>query len=75
MLAHDAARSGATSDEIRPPFERKWYRLFADEGLAAGVQPIVTDGRVFVGTMKGTLYAIESEAGRDIWKFRTRGAI
>src|SRR2546421_928009 len=24
MLAHDPQRSGAISDEIRPPFERKW---------------------------------------------------
>ena len=39
MLSHDAARSCATSAEIRPRFERKWYRLFADEGLIAGMQP------------------------------------
>jgi hypothetical protein len=39
MLPHDAGRSGATSTEIRPPFERKWYRLFADEGLIAGMLP------------------------------------
>ena len=44
MLAHDAARSGATGTEIRPPFARKWYRLFADVGLMAGVQPVIADG-------------------------------
>jgi hypothetical protein len=75
MLAHDPARSGATTAEIRPPFERKWYRLFADEGLMAGVQPIVADGKVFVGTMAGTLYAIDSETGKDVWTFKTAGAI
>lgn len=48
MLAHDAARTGATSTEIRSPFERKWYRLFPDEGLMAGVQPIIADGKVFI---------------------------
>jgi len=37
MLAHDRGRSGATPTEIRPPFERKWCRLFPDEGLLAGV--------------------------------------
>jgi hypothetical protein len=31
MLAHDVARTGATSMEIRPPFKRKRYRLFPDE--------------------------------------------
>ena len=75
MLAHDAGRTGATSSEVRPPFERKWYRLFGDEGLMAGVQPIIADGKVFVGTMGGRLYAIDSETGADIWTFKTGGAI
>src|SRR5687768_14555763 len=33
MLGHDAARSGATAAELRPPFARKWYRAFPDEGI------------------------------------------
>ena len=75
MLAHDPARSGATAVEVRPPFERKWYRLFADEGLMAGVQPIIAGGKVFIGTMAGTLYAIDSDTGKDLWTFKTAGAI
>ncbi|HEV8291624.1 MAG TPA: PQQ-binding-like beta-propeller repeat protein, partial [Tepidisphaeraceae bacterium] len=75
MLAHDPARSGCTADEIRPPFERKWYRLFADEGLMAGVQPVIADGKVFIGTMRGTLRAIDAETGKDLWTFRAGGAI
>src|SRR6266436_3758922 len=75
MLGHDVARSGATADEIRPPFERKWYRLFADEGLMAGVQPVIADGKVFVGTMRGVLHAIDSETGKDVWTFRAGGPI
>jgi len=75
MLAHDPARSGATAGEIRPPFERKWYRLFADEGLMAGVQPVVAHGKVFIGTMRGTLHAIDAETGKDAWVHRVQGAI
>jgi hypothetical protein len=75
MLAHDCARSGATATEIRPPFERKWYRLFPDEGLMAGVQPVIADGRVFIGTMRGTLHAIDSETGKDVWVYSPGGAI
>jgi len=75
MLAHDVARTGATSTEIRPPFERKWYRLFPDEGLMAGVQPVIADGKVFIGTMAGRLHAMDSDTGKDIWQFKTRGAI
>ena len=69
MLAHDPARSGTTTQEIRPPFERKWYRLFPDEGIFSGVQPIVADGKVFIGTMKGILHAIDAETGKDVWTF------
>ena len=75
MLAHDAARTGAASTEIRPPFERKWYRLFTDEGLMAGIQPIISDGKVFVGTMAGTLHAMDSDTGKVLWKLKTGGAI
>lgn len=75
MLAHDPARSGATPVEIRPPFVRKWYRLFPDEGLMAGVQPVVADGIVYVGTLRGTLHAIDDATGEDRWVFRAGGAI
>jgi hypothetical protein len=75
MLAHDPARSGATATEIRPPFERKWYRLFPEEGLMAGVQPVIADGKVFVGTMRGTLHAMDSDTGTDVWVYRAEGAI
>ncbi len=75
MLAHDPARSGATPTELRPPFERKWYRLFPDEGLIAGIQPIIADGKVFIGTMAGVLHAIDAESGKDVWTYRAGGAI
>ncbi len=75
MLAHDAARSGATPTELRPPFERKWYRLFTDGGLMAGIQPIIADEKVYIGTMAGILHAINSNTGKDIWRLKTGGAI
>jgi hypothetical protein len=75
MLAHDPGRSGATATEIRPPFERKWYRLFPDEGLMAGVQPIIAGGKVYVGTMAGVLHAMDDDTGKDLWTFKTPGAI
>jgi hypothetical protein len=41
MLGHDAARSGGTTQQIRPSLARKWYRLFPDEGLQSGVRPVI----------------------------------
>jgi hypothetical protein len=75
MLAHDAARSGATPTEIQPPFERKWYRMFPEEGIMSGVQPVIAGGKVFVGTLHGTMRAIDAETGRDVWQFKAGGAI
>ena len=60
MLAHDVARTGATSTEVRPPFERKWYRIFPDEGLMAGIQPVIADGKVFIGTMAAEVFAVRA---------------
>src|SRR5947207_15811708 len=74
MLGHDAGRSGASSDEIRPPFERKWYRVFPDEGLMAGVQPVIAEGKVFVGTMRGIVHAMDEASGKDVWTYRAGGA-
>jgi hypothetical protein len=70
MLGHDAARSGATAAEIRPPFARKWYRAFPDEGIMAGVQPIVAQGLVFVPTLRGTVHAINAQTGEEAWTYR-----
>lgn len=75
MLGHDAARSGSTTAQVRPPFERKWYRLFPDEGLMAGTQAVVCDGKVFVGTMRGRLHAIDAETGEDVWAYEAGGPI
>lgn len=69
MLGHDAARSGGTLEEIKPPFARKWYRLFPEEGIQTGVQPVIAEGTVFLGTLGGVLHAIDSETGKDAWQY------
>lgn len=75
MLGHDARRSGSTSEEIRGPLARKWYRSFYEEGLSCGVQPVIAGGVVYVGTMHGTLHAIDAQSGKDKWSYRCGGGI
>lgn len=75
MLGHDCSRSGATSVRLQPPFERKWYRLFPDEGIQSGVQPVIASGRVFLGTLAGRLHAMDTETGEDVWVFQAGGPI
>ena len=75
MLGHDARRSGAAATDLRPPLARKWHRLFADEGIQSGVQPVVADGKVFLGTLAGVLHAMDAETGKDLWSFKAGGPI
>lgn len=75
MLGMNAQRTGWTSEAVSGPPIRKWYRSFHGEGLADGVQAVVADGRVFIGTMHGTLHAIDAETGKDQWSRKLGGAI
>ncbi|MCX8157916.1 MAG: PQQ-binding-like beta-propeller repeat protein [Verrucomicrobiae bacterium] len=75
MLGHDAARSGGTPEELRPPCTRQWYRLFPDEGLQSGIQPVIAGSRVYLGTMAGVLHALDADTGRDVWTFKAGGPI
>jgi hypothetical protein len=73
MLGHDPGRTGGTGDEIRPPFARKWYRLFPDEGIQSGVQPVVSGNKVFIGTLAGVLHALDTDTGHEAWRFQSGG--
>lgn len=75
VLGHDVRRTNATTDEVRPPFKRRWVRNFADEGLMYGIQPVVQGGRVYIGTMRGVLHAIDDATGRDLWTCQVNGGI
>lgn len=67
MLGGNPGRSGATATEVRPPFARKWYRLFGAEGLMSGVQPVVSGKRLYIGTLHGILHCIDTDSGQDVW--------
>jgi eukaryotic-like serine/threonine-protein kinase len=37
--------------------------------------PLVADGRVYIGSGDGNLYAIDSASGKQNWKFKTEGRV
>jgi len=37
--------------------------------LARGIQPVVSDGRMYVGTMQGTVHGIDVADGRTLWSY------
>ncbi|MDH4238269.1 MAG: PQQ-binding-like beta-propeller repeat protein [Phycisphaerae bacterium] len=74
-LHKDYQRSGYTDEVIRGPYERKWYRDFHDEMIATRVEAIVAEGKCFVGTFAGNMYALNVLNSEVIWKFKAAGPI
>lgn len=74
-LHADYQRSGYSADVIEGPYERKWYRDFHDEMIATRAEAIIADGKCFVGTFAGHMYALDVRTGRTVWKFAARGPI
>jgi hypothetical protein len=74
-LHKDYQRSGYTDEVIRGPYERKWYRDFHDEMIATRVEAIIAEGKSFVGTFAGSMYALDITDGKTLWKFTAPGPI
>jgi uncharacterized repeat protein (TIGR01451 family) len=82
MLGHDLARSNVTSQDLALPpgsswssLTPVWVRDFAsgDEKTSELVfnqyQPIVVGGRVYVGTSRNNMYALDTETGNVVWSY------
>lgn len=52
-----------------------WMRYFPREIMTTRMETIVADGRVFVGTCSGNLYALDAKAGETLWSFQAGGPI
>lgn len=44
-------------------------------GASISAEAAIFNGRVYVGTSKGTLYCLSADAGQEKWKFETKDAI
>jgi outer membrane protein assembly factor BamB len=74
-LHRDYQRSGYTDEVVRGPYERKWHRDFHDEMIATRVEAIIAEGKCFVGTFAGNMYALDVTDGDVVWKFAAAGPI
>jgi len=71
----DLRRTGFTEDCVRPPYRLEWVRFFPNEIMTSAMEAIVAEGKVFVGTYGGNLYALDRRSGEIAWKFETPGPI
>jgi len=74
-LHRDNQRSGHTSEVVRGPYERKWWRDLHDEMIASRCEAIVAEDKVFVGTFAGKLHALDVADGSTKWTFAANGPI
>ena len=72
---HDAQRGGFTANCVRGPYRLAWVAEFPNEVVCTRVEAIVADGRVFVGTCNGTLWALDGATGKPLWKHAADGPI
>lgn len=86
QLQHDFQRSARAPHALVAPFQTKWKWLNGDrwngeayQTLDAEIpilsQPIVGDGKLYVGSYNGKLYAIDEQSGNTVWSFQAGLAI
>ncbi|NQU76857.1 MAG: PQQ-like beta-propeller repeat protein, partial [Planctomycetes bacterium] len=73
QLQHDAQRTGYTSGEVRPPYIYLWK--WNEVPFASRTQPVVADGRLFIGGLDGVMYARDALTGAPLWSYATGGPI
>lgn len=67
-------RKGFVKGELRPPFHLLWVRHFEGEKISSCVEPIIGEGKLFIGTQNGNLYALDAQNGEPLWRFKANGA-
>jgi hypothetical protein len=80
QLQGNAARTGGTVDSIAPPYRLHWIWMGPTSTqttlpivggsaitFAGTVQPVISNGVVFAGTMEGGAYAINATTGATLW--------
>lgn len=72
-LRGNVQRTGYVDAEIKPPFRLAWARHFVGERIGSAVEPIVAEGKVFIGTHSGNLYALDAATGQPLWRFQAHG--
>jgi hypothetical protein len=75
MVRGNPQRTGYVDAELKPPFRLAWVRHFVGERIGSAVEPIVADGKLFIGTHSGNLYALDAESGKPLWRVQARGPI
>ncbi len=79
QLGNTPQRTGYSPVKIAPPFEEKWRVCLSDfevgNNILRTVQPIVAEGKVYLGCKNGRLFALDARSGAVEWTYVAGGAI
>ena len=67
------AQPGVTAEQL-PKLTLKWAFGFPDAANARGL-PTVAFGRVFVGSQRGVVYALDAKTGCTIWTYQATAGV
>jgi outer membrane protein assembly factor BamB len=74
MLHANPQHTGLVETTLGQPLRLVWVRHIDGERLATAMEPIVGEGRVFVATHRGGLYALDALSGEAVWRFQTEAS-
>lgn len=72
-LRGNPQRTGSLESHLSRPFRVVWVRHFVGERLGTAMEPIVGDGKLFVATHQGHVYALDAQTGNPLWRFQGHG--
>jgi len=75
QVQRDPQRTGYSPETLGTNIQVAWTHRFWPEKVYPQVQAIVYQGRVFVGTEMGNMYAFDAKTGTQLWKFTAGGSI
>ena len=68
-MGNGPQHTGYSPEQLQGPFKLQWNVQFQPERLYPATQPVVVDGRVFLGTQSGRLYCLDAADGTRLWRF------
>lgn len=72
MFLKSATHDSSVEKAPQPPYRLKWS--FLTKGPVHS-SPVVSGGRLFVGSYDNNLYALDAATGAQLWSFETAGEI
>ncbi|MCX5684976.1 MAG: PQQ-binding-like beta-propeller repeat protein [Planctomycetota bacterium] len=75
QLQNGPQRLGYSAEAIEPPLKNAWAVGLSPERLHPQAQPVISGGRLFIGTAMGNLHAFDARTGQRRWQFAAGGPI